>query len=294
MAFVIFLLAYLLRRRLDNLAHQDHDGLWRRLFRSGRTTTPGEESRVWPGLLLVGLPALLLVLGDHLLTAAHWRILGYPIEFVLLVVLMGVPGWRQHLEAYTMAWGRGDMQGAWHHIRDSLPERHRADAVTPEAMHLLLSRQFLAAVFERYFLVAFWYVVGGIGFALMARGIIALRDHWPQVAARERFERWSELVSWLPSRVLSCTFGLAGDLSGWLRSGRSTLLSVISTEQTLIVGANSALTGYALDPARFAELHPDECSRFADRSVIAVRDLLNRSMLIWICAIALLVIAGIL
>jgi len=37
-------------------------------------------------------------------------------------------------------------------------------------MHLALSKKLLVAVFERFFLVAFWYVVGGIGLAFFGKG----------------------------------------------------------------------------------------------------------------------------
>lgn len=59
-----------------------------------------------------------------------------------------------------------------------------------------------------------------------------------------------------------------------------------------MISANGSLTGYALDPARFSQIHPDEWASFGERSLSAVRDLLNRSMLVWICLLALLVIAG--
>lgn len=62
---------------------------------------------------------------------------------------------------------------------------------------------------------------------------------------------------------------------------------------TLMISANGSLTGYALDPNRFSQMHPEEWADFGGRSLSAIRDLLNRSMLVWICALALLVIFGI-
>lgn len=63
--------------------------------------------------------------------------------------------------------------------------------------------------------------------------------------------------------------------------------------KTLIAAANSSLTGYELEPERFSKLHPDEWPDFGERSLAAIRGLLNRSMLVWICGFALLVIAGV-
>merc|ERR1711964_378743 len=64
------------------------------------------------------------------------------------------------------------------------------------------------------------YAVGGIALAFLARGLVALAGQWPQAAARERYQRAARLIGWIPSRLLSCTFGLAGDLAGWSREIR--------------------------------------------------------------------------
>ena len=58
--------------------------------------------------------------------------------------------------------------------------------MSPEAMHLSLSKALMVSVFQRFFLVAFWYVVGGIGLAVLARGLVALAEQWPQAPARPR------------------------------------------------------------------------------------------------------------
>ena len=65
------------------------------------------------------------------------------------------------------------------------------------------------------------------------------------------------------------------------------------TDNMLMTAASGSLTGYALDPERFGQVYADDWPKFGGRSIRAMRDLLSRSMLVWICAIALLVIAGI-
>lgn len=293
MVLVIFLLAYIVRRKLDTSESYVGDGLWRYWFQPGSRIQAGKESATWMGLLLVAVPALLLLLAEAWLNNTEWRMVGYPVEFLVLVLAMGIPGWASSLRAYSEAWSRGDMQAAWHHVKDLLPADERGAAASPDDMHLSLSRAFLRAVFERFFVIAFWYAVGGIGMAILARGITALRYQWPQAAARPRYATLAEAVNWLPARLLAFTFGIAGDLSGWLREARQgPARPALPADRVLMVAANGALTGYALDPARFSRLHPDEWTGFGGRSLNAVRDLLNRSMLVWICAMALLVIAG--
>jgi len=294
MALVIFLLAYVIRRKLDRQGALCSDGLWRLWFQKGATSKAGHERSLLKGYLLVILPAICLLVVTVLAEQLGFRLALYPLEIVLLVLLMGVPGWQASLQAYSEAWGRGDMQGAWHHVKDRLPADERGAALSPAAMHLSTSRMLILNVFGRFFLVVFWYVVGGIGAAVLARGILALAEHWPQAGARPSYQKAADWMGWLPARLLACTFGLAGDLSGWSRKVRQVLPGLRkTTAEVLMISANGSLTGYALDPERFSELHPEDWPRFGGRSLIAIRDLLNRSMLVWICGIALLVIAGV-
>lgn len=294
MALVVFLIACVVRRRLDNRNAVFSDDLWQRWFQVFSKMKSGGELPALTGVLLVLVPALLSALAIYTLKTFQWQVIAYVLETFVLVLLMGVPGWRHSLESYAQAWQRGDMQAAWHHIRECLPARERDTASTRELMHLALSKAMLLTVFRRYFLVAFGYVVGGVGLAVFVRGLVALTEQWPNLDVRAKYATLAEWVSWIPVRVLSITFGIAGDLSGWLREVRPTIMSPgKTTEDILIESANAALSGYALDPGKFSAVHPDEWTRFGGRSLRAVRDLLSRSMLVWICGLALLVIAGI-
>ncbi len=294
MVLVVFLIAYLTRRKLDAANAWSGDFLWRAAFGANSKAPAGKVAVEWKGLLMVAVPAVVLAAGEWYLGYLGWRMAAYPLEFALLVMLMGAPGWRSPLEAYSASWARGDMQAAWRHIKDSLPARDRGAATSPDEMHLILSRSLMVNVFERFFLIAFWYVIGGPAAAFFARGVIALRDHWPQVTARPDFAALAEVLNWLPSRLLSFTFGVAGDLAGWMSEGKRVLVGItLKTDQVLMAAANGALTGYALDPGRFSQIHPDEWADYGRRSLDAIRDLLNRSMLVWLCVLALLVIAGV-
>lgn len=294
MVLIVFLLAYIVRRQLDTLDRLPSDRLWRHWFHRAAKVEAGHETGIAAGLAMVALPALLVGLGVYMLDVIGWRLAGYPLELLVLILMMGAPGWRPALQAYSAAWQRGDMQAAWHSIEDRLPAEERGAALSPDAMHLSLSRVFMLTIFRRFFLVGFWYVVGGIGLAVVARGLVALSEQWPQAAARSRFHRLAELFAWIPVRILSVTFGIAGDLAGWSREFPASLgRKEANSGEILMISANGSLTGYALDPQRFSRIHPEEWVDFGGRSLSALRDLLNRSMLVWICALALLVIFGV-
>jgi len=294
MKFVVFLVVYVLRRKLDLADRLTGDVLWRKSFARAHTVSPGREASLTYGLVLIAVPAVLLVLAEVFLRSAGWSLVVHLLALVLMLSLMGTPGVGGALDAYTDAWRRGDMQAAWHQISHLLPAEERGAATSPEHMHRALSKTLIGLIFERYFVVAFWYVVGGIGGAFVARALIALRDHWPQAAARPGFGRLANGLNYLPARLLILTFGIAGDLPGWLKGGKSAVLSIgEENNQVLMTAANSALTGYELEPERFSGLHQDAWPDFGDRSLAAIRGLMNRSMLVWICLLALLVIAGV-
>lgn len=296
MTFVVLLLAYFIRRRLDAGNRLDTEVFWRRYLQMGYwVPAAGKEARVWPGVLMILIPALVLLLVTHQLRLFSWSLFAQSLDLIVLVLLLGSTGWRDRLMAYTEAWRRGDMQAAWHYVKDSLPGGEGSSANAPETLHLALCARFMQVMFERYFLLIFWYVIGGIGVALLVRGVLALRDHWPQVETRGGFALAADGLAWLPVRLLSLSFGLAGDLAGWLKEGWVGIVSwSFGPRAVLMNAADASLTGYALEPNRFAQLHPDDWMDFGDRSLTAIRDLLNRSMFVWIGLLALLVIAGIL
>lgn len=294
MEFVVFLLAYVVRRKLDRADRFSDEIFWRKLLAPGHRVSPGKEARLAKGLLIIAVPTLLLGLGEHFLQDTGWWMAVQLFAFLLLLGLMGIPGVGKILDEYTQAWRRGDMQAAWRRVNDFLPAAERGAASSPEDMHRTVSGTLIRLIFERYFVVAFWYVVAGVGGAFAARAMIALRDQWPQAAARARFARLADGVNYLPARLLSLTYGVAGDLAGWLKEGKSAALSFsLDNKHALVVAANSALTGYELEPERFSKLHAKDWPDFGDRSLAAIRGLMNRSMLVWICGLALLVIAGV-
>ncbi|MCH8499566.1 MAG: regulatory signaling modulator protein AmpE [Marinobacter sp.] len=293
MQLLILILAYGVRRNLDAHSRLDAEYALRRLMALFARVPAGQESRVWPGLLLTGVLVVAVWLLDRSLQTSDWSAFSHVLHFLVLVTLMGFTGWKDRLAAYGDAWQRGDMHAAWYHVKDGLAAAQRGSATEPEQLHLAVAHRLIMLVFERYFCLIFWYVLAGPAAVVGIRLLISLRDHWPQESARRRYAVWVMVVSWLPARVLALTFGLAGDLAGWLQKGRRSLLNLgLSIQELLERAASSALTGYALEPGEFVRRHPDDWPQFGAQSLAAVRDLLNRSMLVWISLVALLVITG--
>ncbi|WP_228257436.1 hypothetical protein [Marinobacter sp. NP-4(2019)] len=107
MVLVVFLFAWLVRRRLDLSGTLSGDQVWRVWFHSGRSAEAGREVEIRWGLVRVIGPALLLAGLVWTASVYGWRMSLYPLEFLLLLVLMGAPGWKPLLRAYSEAWSRG-------------------------------------------------------------------------------------------------------------------------------------------------------------------------------------------
>jgi len=294
--FLIILVGAILRRRMDARRQGDPDRVLRQLI--ARVPSAWVRYPRW----VLAVPALLcIVLGAADIYAMHrtWFLIWLPVELLLLVGAMGNPGWHDSLKAYAQAWQRHDIQSAWHHVRHLVPASRQGLATTPERLHLILASRLLVTTFDGYFLIVFWFALTGPAGAVFVRLLMALRDHWPEADGRSRFAAVYAWLAWAPMHLLSMTFALSGDFSGWVaRHHRHPAADVVDstgadpTEATLFSGANGALSSYSLEPERFASLHPDEWQDYGRRSLAAVRDLLNRSMLVWIGFLALLAIAG--
>lgn len=292
MRLLVILLALVLRRQLDARGLLDPDQWQQRLL----SRIPQEERGTRTLYLVLFLYAALVLFTAFLawglggMAGGLWASL---VALGLMLVASGMPGWREPLKAYSEAWERGDMQGAWHHVAHLLPPERRGDALAPEALHMLLAQALISQSFERYFMPIFWYALLGPAGLVMVLGALSLSLHSPSRSIRRLFERVLAVLAWLPARVLSFSFGIAGDLTGWLHEQRQERhLPGEARQAWLLRGASGALSSYALDPRRFEQLHPEQWPDYGRRSLLAVRDLLNRSMLVWIAVLAVLAIMG--
>lgn len=295
MRLLVILVAWVLRRQLDARNRIDPEQWQRRLLHRA----PGDSAGGQPGpfwrIVLIYVVAVLAVgalvfWGAESIFGGLWASL---LALVLMLVATGMPGWRQPMNAYAEAWRKGDMQAAWYQIQHLLPAEQRGASLEPDTLHLNLAGSFINACFERYFLPIFWYAVLGPAGLVLILGGLAIRDHYPSMLIRERFALWVDLLAWIPARLLSFTFAIAGDFAGWAaEEGRDYRLTPEARRQLLTRAASGALSSYALDPRRFERHHPDEWPDFGYRSLLAVRQLLNRGMVVWIAALAVLAIMG--
>lgn len=291
MKLPIILIMLLLRRHLDARQALDLAPFWRKFF--SRFPAPAKGLTQWLPVLVVLLAAGGLFVLDLLAarTGFSWLLLACALAFLLL--FGGVPAWRAPMQAYGEAWRRGDMQAAWHHVRHLLPPERRGEALAPDRLHALLSRELVYAIFSRYFLLISAFALGGSGLVLLVAGLQVLRDHFPAQPVRHHAQSLLAWLEWIPVRLLALTFALAGDFGGWLAHGRSRSLGLAESARAVLNrSAEGALRSFELDSARLGMTRIQDWPEYGERSLLATRDLLNRSLYLWIGLLSLLAIGG--
>lgn len=291
---LVVLLACGIRRLLDSSNRLPTDLIWthwasRLVAVAGPWT--GRNGPLLTGVLIAFLTGMVSLA----LATAGWLVLQRSLDILVLLLALGLTGWKPVLQAYGRAWQRGDMQAAWRHSQRVLRAGEAAEATAPETLHQTLLARLMTSVFERYFLILFWFLVAGPGGAVAARWLVALqRVKAPGPGSEQDLAtQVYRVLAWAPVRLLAITYALAGQAEGRFQAVRRQLLNRVPVGALLSRAAAVSLGADMADPTGFSRRHPDQWRDYADMSLAAVRDLQNRSLMIWLAAVALLVILGV-
>jgi AmpE protein len=237
----------------------------------------------------------LLIWGLQVWLSSMW------VFFIAVPVLLysfGRGDFSAAVKAYLVACKRGDSVAASHLLEELRGGASRG--TDPDAEDwLTLNHQALAIIsyrgFERMFAVLFWFVALGPVGALLYRLSLLYRERSP-----DRFiEQWVWLLEWPVVRLMGLTWAMAGNFdtcfSHWKRTAldfsqpsmlvlRGQLVGALG-EPAGIGEAEVAGAGAALDePLVENSLEDtDQSSRLINASL----PLLSRSLLLWVCALAL-------
>lgn len=294
MEFFVILTAWLLLQWLgpSSALHRDHWLHYWYLRAGSSLSTLTLPARL---LLVCLLPALVIGLLALLLKPLFGGVLLFVLQLLVLVYALGRGDFNAQLDAYLERWQRGDLEAAY---REAL----QAGAVTEGGMAIDggaaiddgvgLHREMRAAItysgFERWFAVIFWFYLLGPAAALLYRMLqLLLRDGHASVDERGLIAHWLLWIEWLPARLLGLAFAVTGNFTACIRRWRDQFFSLTSTRELLVGYAERALDsvnvlatdGQALMVAAAVELNE-------------LRDLLRRSAICWLVALALLQLVG--
>lgn len=257
-------------------------------------------TRVPGGFLLSAVLVPCFVLGLLIWILACWwsPIWQFVIAVPVLLYSFGRGDFSASVKAYLVACKREDSVAA-SQLLEEMRGSPLHDAEQEAGDWYTLNQQALAVVayrgFERMFAVLFWFVILGPVGALLYRLSMLYRDHSPGPLA----ERWVWLLEWPVVRLMGLTWAMAGNFDTCFPRWKRALLNVSSPSAALLHDQLLGALGQP-DPERLTEVE-DESEEpelptgedildphYARRLIRASLPLLSRSLLLWVCALALL------
>ncbi len=192
----------------------------------------------WPGIFIIlGTPVLLV----YFISAADQGFLMWLCQLVLslvvLVYCLGPIDQNEHLGEYFDAMENEELQSAFHHIEDYLDLKSGQDIPeNTQKLGRVVTTLILLQSNFRYFGVLVYFVLLGPAGALLYRLTctfeFATRDeeHSPY---QSRLLSLRNLLDWIPARITSFLYALAGDFNGVMSSLKRYLFQANNNESLL-------------------------------------------------------------
>ncbi len=277
MALISIILSLLLDRMLRHL-HDLRDLSWFEHY-TGLLSNLIASKNAWLKLVFVlFLPLVIILILQLLLQGFLFGVPYFVFGIFILMYCLGPACLSSDIEAYLDARSLGDDDEALHYA-GALTER--AASTVPDQQTSDVTRAILHAANERIFSVLFWFVVLGPIGAVVYRLVtnISKRDEVDSLAQVTRLIQG--LITWLPAHMLATGYALTGHFDGAFRAYQSR-----PKESDLSLTNYDVLVTTGLGALRGQEV-TDEIS-----SIKAARDLVMRSIMVWIAVLALLTMGG--
>ena len=281
MSFLIVLLAVLLLEAYSELSAVQRDS-WLRKWHQGLAAIPFLAPLPVIGLaLFVAIPVLVL----HLLLSSmahHWGFTAFVVELLVLLYALGRGNLDRQIALITADLPPNELQAAFADavVVDTASREENIQAegdFCEQAFRALPYR-----IFERTFVVIFWFYLLGAPAALAYR-LLAL--HLDTVSTENKLKsadlalRWLWLLEWLPVRLLALTLGLVGNFSYALSAAKARVFCRTAGTAEFL---HAAVQGALGNNQSQLGLSPQNVN---DTTAI-----FGRAMTCWIVVIAILVI----
>lgn len=280
MTFLAILIVYLVIQYGDagrSLQHDGWFGRWSQWVRNRQL--PQEELSL---LLQVLVPvALLGIVLALLATISSWLLLLCAVP--VLLYSLGRHELSGRVQSYIDAYNRGDNVAATE-VAASLGGPVDTADDWPMLNRVMLSAAGYAG-FERLFAVVFWFALLGPVGALLYRllALVCEDDNNPD-ALRQTAARALWLMEWPAVRVLGLSFALSGNFVSCFHNWRNQVLGYDrSTAEVLEDCVHGALS---------VDAHEVTCADITEKEVEALLPLLSRTMVLWLCVMAVFTLIG--
>ena len=277
MALISIIIGLLFDRAFRHL-HDLRDLSWFEYYTNAVTGFVRANGVVQVIAVLV-LPVCIIAVIQHLLSGFLMELPYLLFSVLVFAYCLGPACLSSDVEFYLDARRLGDEDEALHYA-GVLTER--AASTAPDQQTSDVTRAILFVANERIFAVIFWFVIFGPAGSLLYRLTTNLSKQDSSsdslVAVAVLFQA---ALTWLPARMLAMGYALTGHFDGALQAYRNR-----PYESDLALENYDVLVNTGMGALRDQE-ETDEIS-----SIISARNLVMRSILIWIAVLALLTLGG--
>lgn len=267
-------------------------GHWQQFLLTYQSRLP-EMPRDWfltlPVLFLL---APLLPVG-LLLLVAEGRLMGLltlGLHFLLLMYCLPRVNIDALIDEYLQRWDKGNFEAAYLYTEQAVPGVFDESFSDYARMHARFSQFVLVCSFRRIFTVLFWYIVlgpSGALFYVMVQQLMRSDGLLVNEQAEAVVERLLAILEWIPVRMVSLAFALAGDFVAAFRMLKARFFDPLSAEEGLQLLQQSASA--AMMTAERTSVDADFAARAA-ADLRELRGLLMRTNVVWIVVLALIVL----
>lgn len=239
-----------------------------------------------------GLPGYIATLTPIVLAPMilFWLLPGwldFALGLLLLIYCVGPANLTDQARAFIGAVERNDTEAAvWYaqQMATGQPLPNQPEQLCHHVTQTLLIQQN-----DRLLAVIFWFIVLGPVGAILYRCASQLRlqtrDDGTEFASLAR--QFHHFLAWLPARLTALSYALSGSLTDTINNWRN----VASAGNPLWSDTNDRLlahTGMGALMLRDSVINGDDCTSQTEQALA----LINRALIIWVCVIAVMTIAG--
>ena len=271
------------------------------------------ENQFWLAVSVLLLPSCLLLVLLWIVEGVWFGLISYFVHVALLLTLFYPTHLRSWTQRYLGHWREEDFESAYLCLQERYSKLRLENTDDQRAVHEQCIRFVLTTSFERLFSVLFWYLVLGPAGALAYSVLVQMRKARYNNVSLDYEQPWLKrlefVLEWVPARLLGLTFALAGHFEATFNCLRRFVTEAHSAAMTVVLACAHAAIGASqkallvrdsvgkgsvstlvIDLER--EDEPLSTEQYA-KQIEDVLNLLERSQIIWISALALLAVYGI-
>ena len=268
------------------------------------------DTQRWFAVLVLLLPSCLLLVLLWFVQGVWFGLISYCVHVALLLTLFDPVHLRSWAQRYLNHWRKADFEAAYLCLQERYSKLRLENSDDQEVVHEQCVRFLFTTSFERLFSVVFWYLVLGPAGALAYSVLLQMRRARYKNASLDYEQPWLTrlefVLEWVPARLLGLTFALAGQFEATFNCLRRYVTNARSIAMEVVLACANAAIGrtqravHVHDSVEMGtvvidlegEAEPLTTQQYA-QEIEDVLNLLDRSQIIWVSALAFLAVYGI-